>query len=821
MTVVSLPPARPGQSGGARQSGGAGQSAGAGRAERPGQQGNDSAADSADRMPIDLRLLPVAAGAWAGGWLGTAGRPLLVGIGVGLLAATLAVSLVRRSWLAAATALMLAAALGLGLAQVVALQQSQTARLADSGAVATLRLTTKQDPSVRQSSSGIRPPYLTVRAVVAEVDGRGGHWLESTPVLVTASATAVPSWQHLIAGSTVTATVRLQQAEPGSDFAAVARAVGAPRALQQPGIVGRFVERVRSGLRASVGHGSTEQRALVPSLVLGDTAGITDQIRADFLSTGLTHLTAVSGANLAILVAFSMVLARWVGVRGWWLRLIGLWSVVIFVLLCRTEPSVLRAAAMGLVALAALGLSGRTAGLRSLSVATIVLIMIDPWLGRSLGFALSVLATAGIVWWSRPWVRAMRRWSPLVIAEAVAIPLAAHLATLPVAAAISGQVSMIGILTNAVAGPFVGPATVLGFAAAGLSLISSTVAGWAGLLACWVAQPILWTAHVGASLPGAAWRWPVTLPALAVLTLGCLGAAWLAPFVLRRRWLALAAAVLSLIMVIRAPVQPGWPPAAWRLVACDVGQGDGLVVRTGAGAAIVIDSGPDPGPMRTCLDQLGVSRVPLLILSHFHADHVGGLDGVLAGRRVEGIWVSPWAEPAAEAADVRRTADRLGIAETVPPVGDQVRVGDADVDVLGPIDRVRPPLPATNGESSDANNMSVVVKITVAGLRILLAGDIEPSEQKRVLASGADLRADVLKVPHHGSSRQDSDFIAATGARVAIASAGKDNDYGHPAPVTMQLLRSDGMTALCTCVRGSIAVSGPPGRPQVVAQHGV
>jgi competence protein ComEC len=168
---------------------------------------------------------------------------------------------------------------------------------------------------------------------------------------------------------------------------------------------------------------------------------------------------------------------------------------------------------------------------------------------------------------------------------------------------------------------------------------------------------------------------------------------------------------------------------------------------------------------------------------------------------------------------VRRAAAGLGIEESVPAVGDHAQVGTARIDVLGPIDRDTPPLPAPNGDSSDANNMSLVVKITVDGLRMLLDGDIEPPEQEHVLASGADLRVDVLKVPHHGSSRQDADFIAATGAKIAIASAGEDNDYGHPAPRTMSLLRKDRMTALCTCRRGSIAVSVADGGPRVVAQR--
>jgi ComEC/Rec2-related protein len=115
----------------------------------------------------------------------------------------------------------------------------------------------------------------------------------------------------------------------------------------------------------------------------------------------LTHLTAVSGANLTLLLAFLLTVARWLGVRGWLLRGGGLVGVLVFVALCRTEPSVLRAAAMGLVALAALGSGSRSAGLRNLAVAMMILLLVDPFLGRSIGFALSVLACAGIVWWAR------------------------------------------------------------------------------------------------------------------------------------------------------------------------------------------------------------------------------------------------------------------------------------------------------------------------------------------------------------------------------------------------------------------------------------
>ena len=240
----------------------------------------------------------------------------------------------------------------------------------------------------------------------------------------------------------------------------------------------------------------------MPALVLGDTAGLDEDLTRDFQATGLTHLTAVSGANLTLLLAFLLTVARWVGVRGWWLRGVGLAGVLVFVALCRTEPSVLRAAAMGLVALAALGSGCRSAGLRNFAVAIMILLLVDPFLGRSIGFTLSVLACAGIVWWARSWTVIMNRWLPLIIAESIAVPLAAQLATIPVVAAISERVSVAGLAANALAGPFVGPSTVLGFAAAGSSLMSGTVAAAFGCGAAWSAQVIIWIATIGSQLPG-------------------------------------------------------------------------------------------------------------------------------------------------------------------------------------------------------------------------------------------------------------------------------------------------------------------------------
>jgi competence protein ComEC len=774
----------------------------------------------------DLRMVPLAAAGWGAAWVGTWGAPAGLAAAAAGVTLALMVAALRRSARVLSIALVMAMVVGMGAIDVYRLRHGPVALLATDEAMVSVDLEIRADPQ-RVADRGVTAAAAAVtKAATVRVEGRGHAWLVRAPVLVVISGPQVGQWFQIPVGSRVAVDGRIESPDRGSDVAAVLRVRGAPFVVEPPSPGLRLVERVRAGLRQAVADRRPEPRALVPALVLGDTSNLDANLAQDFQSTGLTHLTAVSGANLTLLLAFLLTVARWVGVRGWWLRVLGLAGVIIFVALCRTEPSVLRAAAMGLVALAALGSGSRAAGVRNLAVASMILLLADPFLSRSIGFALSLLACAGIVWWARSWTVIMNRWLPLIIAESIAVPLAAQLATIPVVAAVSERVSVSGLAANALAGPFVGPATVLGFAAAGASLISGSLAAFFGFGAAWSAQVIIWIANIGSQLPGSEWNWPVTPLTLTWLGLSSLLAGLSLGYVLARPWLALLLAVIMIICLAGAPRQPGWPPRDWVLVACDVGQGDGLAVRTGRRTAIVVDSGPDPAPMRGCLDGLGIAEVPLLIITHFHADHVAGLVGVLQHRRVGQMWVGPRGSPATTtlAAVLRREAAQRGIAVGAPPAGTRASVGEAVLLVLGPVAHYAAPEPNASstpeeGESSKENDSSLVIMVEVAGLRLLLTGDVEPLGQQAILNTGADLRADVLKIPHHGSARQDPEFIAATHARVAIASAGVDNDYGHPAPRTVQLVQSLGMTVLRTDQNGSVAVRLANDRLAAVTQR--
>jgi competence protein ComEC len=418
----------------------------------------------------------------------------------------------------------------------------------------------------------------------------------------------------------------------------------------------------------------------------------------------------------------------------------------------------------------------------------------DPWLAVSPGFALSVLATAGILVLAPAWAAALGRWLPLWAAQAVAVPLAAQVVCTPVVAALSGQVSLVAVVANLLAAPLVAPATVLGLLGGLVGLVWSGAGLALGWAAGTCAAGIVAVARRCAGLALPAVDWGTTAPALVVLTLLCLGlAVALGPLLARRSTGAGCCLLLGTVVLVPLP-SPGWPPSGWVLAVCDVGQGDALAVRAGPGAAVVVDAGPEPVAVDRCLDRLDVGAVPLLVLSHFHADHVDGLAGVLAGRRVGEVDVTSVRDPVERAAYVdRAVAGRLRI----PELGEQRRVGEVSLQTLGPV----PGVPA------EANNSSVVLLVTVRGVRILLTGDVEPEAQVALARTWPGLTVDVLKVPHHGSRFQDLDWLQSLDAEVAVASAGEGNDYGHPSPETLDPLTAAGTEVFRTDRDGTVVVT--------------
>lgn len=682
-----------------------------------------------------------------------------------------------------------------------AVADSPVTALAAQHATVSGRMSLTGDPRPVHGRFG---DHTMFRARIERVTGRGRTYDVRARVVVFGPHPdhgATDEWGQVRYGSTVAFAGRLAPDEDG-DLAAVLSVRGSPRVLAGPSWPLRVAERLRAGIRDAVGNPARPGAALVPALVDGDDTGLPDDLADDFRATGLTHLLAVSGTNLTLVAGFALLLARWAGIRARGLTVVGLAAIGGFVLLARSEPSVLRAAAMGTVGLLSLGNAGARRAPRALGVCVVALMLLDPALAGSAGFALSALATAGIVFLAPPWSAAMRRWLPDRLgwaADAITVPTAAQVACTPVVAAISGQVSVVAVVANLLAAPVVAPATVLGLAGGAVATVWSAPAHVIAAPAVWSGEWIVAIARRMASLPVAAETVPTGVVALAVLTIGTLVAVPVLGWLFRTRAGTMClCGVLAVCSLVRPPVF-GWPPDDWVLVMCDVGQGDGMVLRAGPGNYVVVDTGPDPRPMDRCLSTLHVHHVALVVLTHFHADHIGGLAAVLR-RDVGAVEVSPYPDPEYGADEVRALAAKAHVPVRTASYGETRTIGALTWQVLAPSE------PAPAGSDSPPNDDSIVMYVRTRGISILMMGDEETGSQQHLHALFPGLHADVLKVAHHGSAKQDPDLVDSLDARYGLISVGKDNDYGHPAPSLLRMLRDAHIRAYRTDRDGAVAV---------------
>ncbi|MEU6227781.1 ComEC/Rec2 family competence protein [Streptomyces sp. NPDC047042] len=818
--------------------------------------------------PTDLRLVPPALAAWATaaltldappGWVTGVAVVCSVVAGVLLLvrrtSAGPGLPAVRQPWrgnwsrvsVACVLLCVAAAAASAGL-HGADLRRGPVPGLARQYASVTAEVELTSDP--RLSRPRIQGAHAAPSAVLLDAEIRriespdGSTTATRTPVLVTVDMSAKPTragpfrrpgakagagperspWLGLLPSTRLKVTGRLVPALTGGDrIAAVLRVRGraAPEVVGPPSAAQRFAGRLRAGLRDATEDLPADARALLPGLVVGDTSRVTPELDEAFKETDLTHLMAVSGANFTILLALLIgppALAQQVERRGLAPRLgISLRTTALFggaltlgfVVVCRPDPSVLRAAACGSVALLALATGRRRSLIPALATAILLLVLYDPWLARSYGFLLSVLATGALLTLAPRWSPALRRRGvPPRLAEALAAAGAAQAVCAPVVAVLSARVSLVAVPCNLLAEFAVAPATVLGFGALATAPVAMPVAGALAWGASWPAGWIVDIARTGAALPGGGVDWPGSWTGALLLGLCVVLVVFVGARLLRHPWWCAACGVLLLLVVVRpAPLTraiTGWPPPGWRFAMCDVGQGDASVLAAGEGTGVVVDAGPDPALVDHCLRDLGITKVPLVILTHFHADHVAGLPGVLRGRSVGAIETTGFEEPEDQAEFVLREAAARRIPVTRAVAGERRRTGDLDWEVLWP-------RPAPAPEPEGANDASVTLLVRSAGLRLLLLGDLEPPAQRALLgspAAGAVRAVDVLKVAHHGSAYQDPELIRAAAPRLALISCGADNTYGHPAPSTVAALRNGGAVVLRTDEDGALAVVG-------------
>lgn len=567
---------------------------------------------------------------------------------------------------------------------------------------------------------------------------------------------------------------------------------------RSPRIVRRAAEIVRAGVRSAASHIPGSGRGMLEGFLIGGVSRLDPVITEHFRITGLSHLTAVSGSNVALVLALVGAIVR--GLRGGartTLVVLGL-TVVVFAAASRFEPSVIRAGVMAGLALGARAFGARTDPRHTLAGAVLLVLLVDPLASLSLGFQLSVLATLGLLVIA-PRISARMGGGP--IAATAALTLGATLAVTPLLVLIVGRLSVVAIPANLVVAPMAGPVTLIGAAAATLAMV------WRPLGAIAVAATLpLWAmralARAFAALPAAEVRIPM--------------------------WAAIGVSAASLVMATRAGTRSvripafvtgcllaastlaaGPAPRGLVVTMLDVGQGEAIVVRAES-RTMLIDGGGDPALLRRRLAETGIARIDLLVLSHPHADHLDGLTGAVGSMPI-GRALDPMID-AGDAAlpSYGRVVAALGAARV--PIdraiaGNVIELGPARLEILWP------PREHLVGTDSDVNNNSVVLRAVFGDDVVLFSGETQEEAQQALLADPGALRASVLKVSHHGSKRMLPAFYRASGASIALIPVGQ-NRYGHPAAETlaaiqgMRVLRSDlhGTVTLGLDGRGGAAV---------------
>jgi competence protein ComEC len=577
------------------------------------------------------------------------------------------------------------------------------------------------------------------------------------------------------------------------------------------GGIGGIADRLRLSIATALASGvSGERRAVLLGIVLGEDEGLDSPLRNSFRASGLYHLLAVSGQNVA-LVAGGVLLVAWLlGVPRLAGQVGALFAITGYVLAVGAQPSVVRAGIAGALASLAWICARERDRWWFLLLGALVLLAWSPYNVFDAGFQLSFAAVAAIFTLVPPLMRRLEAYPlPRVAAGVVAVSTACGVATAPILLFQFGAVPAYSVISNAMAAPIVAPLLELGLAAAVLHPFLPDVAALLSWVDGWLAAYLVGCARVVSALPYA--RLP-TVPALVVAGLAA-GVGLLVRKTPDRRKarVVVALVAISALVVIAwraAPDDMPPPPVGLRITFLDVGQGDSTLLEVPEGAMLV-DEGPPEAHVARQLRDFGVRDLSLLVLTHPQRDHIGGARDVLERIRVRLVLDPRLAASGPEERAALSEARTRAVPVVAARPGLEYEIGRLRVRVLWP--------DGPGLASEDPNNRAVVCLVSYGETDVLLGADAESD----VLLPLRLPPVEILKVSHHGSA--DAllpSLLEDLRPRIAVISVGEGNTYGHPTPETLATLAAaPGLAVYRTDRDGAVTIESDGRRLSVITEH--
>lgn len=556
---------------------------------------------------------------------------------------------------------------------------------------------------------------------------------------------------------------------------------------------------------------SVKESSVLAGMLIGYTAEMPEEMEEDFRRAGLSHVMAVSGANLAFLLVPLLWLLKKVGFNPRWSSAFAFPCMLLYVFATGLEASVIRAAIMAGVTLTGILLWRKSDIYCSLAVSAIIVLLKNTFMLYDLGFILSFSATLSLVTFYKPIFCRLPVKIPKIIRDTLAGTIAAQLGVIPIITYCFNTFSLISVFANLLIVPLTGVITVLGAILVIIGNIFLPAGRLLGLLVGIVADIMLFVTETMAKIPWAEINLATPSIILVLIYYSILLYIWyvhprLTKEVSKPVFAALLVFCGVLILVISIPSK------ALQIHFADVGQGDCAIIRTPAGKNIILDGGgsinDEEGSYAgerivvPLLYNLNMTEIDVMIASHGHMDHIGGLKTVIDKMNVKKLIVADTFD--IEMRELTDYAEKKSIPIIRMKEDDLLYEEDGlTLKALYPLkeERLMP-----SGSTTSANELSLVARLEYGDFSALFTGDIGFESEKRILNRNADLDCDLLKVAHHGSKfSSDKSFLKEVNPNLAVISVGQ-NRYGHPSPEAIKRIAEQGSEIYQTFINGGILV---------------